>query len=44
MRLRILNRNDVTSNYQTGVRWMLATLVQCQSNHSEVGTHASFCF
>ena len=32
------------SNYQTGVKWMLATLVQCQNNRSKVGTHASFCF
>ena len=32
------------SNYQTGVKWMLATLVQCQNNRYEVGTHASFYF
>ena len=36
-----INRNDVTSNYQTGVKWTLATLVQCRS---KVGTHASFSF
>ena len=41
---RTINRNDVTLNYQTGVKWMLATLVQCQNNRSKVGTHASFCF
>ena len=44
IRLRIRNRNDVTSNYQTGVKWMLATLVQCQNNRYKVGTHALFCF
>ena len=44
MRLWIQNRNDVTSNYQTGVKWMLATLVQCQNNCYKVGTHASFIF
>ena len=44
MRLRIRNRNDVMSNYQTGVKWMLATLVQCQNNLYKVGTHASFYF
>ena len=36
-----LNRNDVTSNYQTGVKWMLATLVQCCY---KVGTHAPLYF
>ena len=41
---RTRNRNDVTSNYQTGVKWMLATLVQCQNNRYKVGTHASFYF
>ena len=43
---RTINRNDVTSNYETGVKWMLATLllVQCQSNRYKVGTHASFIF
>ena len=38
------NRNDVRSNYQTGVKWTLDTLVQCQDNRYIVGTHASFYF
>ena len=38
------NPNDIMSNYQTGVKWMPATLVQCQNNHYKVGTHASFYF
>ena len=39
---RTAHRNDVTSNYETGVKWMLATLlVQCCY---KVGTHASFYF
>ena len=41
---RTINRDDVTSNYQTGVKWTLATLVPCQNNRYKVGTHASFCF
>ena len=32
------------SNYQTDVKWTLATLVQCQNNRYKVGTHASFYF
>ena len=38
------NHNDVMSNYQTGVKWMLAKSVQCQNNRHKVGTHASFYF
>ena len=41
---RTINRDDVTSNYQTGVKWTLATLVQCENNCYKVGTHALFCF
>ena len=41
---RTINRNDVTSNYQTAVKWTLATLVQCQNNRSKFGIHASFYF
>ena len=41
---RTINHDDVTSNYQTGVKWTLATLVQCQNNHYKVGTHVSFYF
>ena len=38
---RTVNCNDVTSNYETGVKWTLATLVQC---HYKVSTHALFYF
>ena len=38
---RTVNRNDITSNYETGVKWTLATLIQCRY---KVGTHASFYF
>ena len=38
---RTINCDDVASNYQTGVKWTLATLVQCRY---KAGTHASFYF
>ena len=41
---RTINRDDVTSNYQTGVKWTLATLAQCQKIIATIGTHASFYF
>ena len=47
MRLWIQNHNDVTLNYQTGVKWMMTMtchISSMQNNHYKVGTHASFIF
>ena len=43
MRFRIRNRNDVTSNYQTGVKWT-PHYFNVKNNRYKVGTHASFYF
>ena len=39
-----LNRNDVTSNYQTGVKWTYHISSMSKNNRYKVGTHASFYF